>query len=130
MATVTVGSGLGGFTAIAPQPTYGAGSEPGRTTSPQGAFVTPTRTIYGLKSNKATHDPHIVQGGPYLEYGRLVDIGAAHVQTYIDAKGTLVCDAMSSGFALLFAQAFGSFQQLVQSGTAYELGGTAGVRRA
>ena len=35
MTTITVGSGLGGFTAIANQPTYGA------------TFVTPTRAIYG-----------------------------------------------------------------------------------
>ena len=117
MSTITVGSGLGGFTAIAPQPTYGA------------SVVTPNRTIYGLKSNKATHDPHIVQGGPYLENGRIVDIGAAHVQTWQDAKGTLVMDAMSSGLALLLASAFGTSDQLIKNGTAsiYELGGPNGI---
>lgn len=133
MSTITVGSGLGGFTAIAAQPTYGAGSELTGTSlkagSPGGAFVTPTRPIYGLKSNKATHDPHIVQGTDYLEYGRIVDIGAAHVQTYIDAHGTMAFDPMSSGFALLMATAFGSQEQLIQSGTsgAWELGGPTGI---
>jgi len=115
MSTITVGSGLGGFTAIAPQSEYG------------GTFTTPNRTIPGLKSNKATHDPHIVQGTDYLEYGRIVDIGAAHVQTYLDAKGTLVCDAFQSGLALLLATAFGSAAQLYPGVQGqYELGGTVG----
>lgn len=115
MSTITVGSGLGGFTAIAPQSEYG------------GAFATPNRTIPGLKSNKATHDPHIVQGTNYLEYGRIVDIGAAHVQTYLDAKGTLVCDAFQSGLALLMATSFGSAVQLYPGIQGqYELGGAAG----
>lgn len=115
---ITVGSGLGGFTAIAPQSGYGS------------TFTSPTRPIYGLKSNKATHDPHIVQGTGYLEYGRIVDIGAAHVQTYLDAKGTLVCDAFNSGLALMLAQSFGSAAVLVQNGSSalYELGGASGVR--
>jgi Phage tail tube protein len=117
MTAITVGSGLGGFTAIAPQPTYG------------GAFVTPNRPIYGLKSNKATHDPHIVQGGPYLEYGRIIDPASAHVQTWQDAKGTLVFDAMSSGLALLIASAFGTPQQLQPlTAPAFALGGAAGVQ--
>lgn len=113
---ITVGSGLGGFTAIAAQPTYGA------------TFVTPTRTLY-FKSNKATHDPHIVQGGPYLAGGRMVDIGSAHAQTYRDAKGTLAGDMMNTGAALLLATAFGSSGKLTQSGTttAYELGGASGI---
>src|SRR6185312_5163898 len=78
----------------------------------------------------ATHDPHIVQGTGYLEYGRIVDIGAAHVQTYLDAKGTLVCDAFNSGLALLLATAMGNAGQLVQNGSSalYELGGSFGVR--
>jgi Phage tail tube protein len=116
MTMITLGSGLGGFTAIAAQPTYGA------------AFVTPTRTLY-FKSNKATFDPHIVQGGPYLAGGRAVDIGSAHVQTYRDAKGTLAGDMMSTGAALLLATAFGSAGKLTQVGTttAYELGGSSGI---
>jgi hypothetical protein len=113
----TLGSGLGGFTAIAAQPTYGA------------SFVTPTRVLPTLKSLKPTHDPHIVQGGPYLEGGRAVDIGSAHVQTYLDAKGTIMGDMANTGMALLFASAFGSSAKLEQAGTttAYELGGAGGV---
>jgi hypothetical protein len=112
----TLGSGLGGFCAIVAQPTYGA------------AFVTPTRTLY-FKSNKPTFDPHIAQGGPYLAGGRVVDIGSAHVQTYQDAKGTLMGDMMNTAAALLLATAFGSSAKLEQSGTttAYELGGSAGI---
>lgn len=112
----TLGSGLGGFTAIVAQPTYGA------------TFVTPTRTLYS-KTNKPTFDPHIVQGGPYLAGGRVVDTGSAHVQTYQDAKGTLAGDMMNTGAALLLATAFGSSAKLTQSGTttAYELGGTGGI---
>ncbi|HEY1690062.1 MAG TPA: phage tail tube protein [Solirubrobacteraceae bacterium] len=116
MTLVTVGSGLGGFTAVAPQPEYG------------GEFVTPTRTP-PFKSNKATYDPHVVQGGPYLAGGRLVDIGSAHVQVYRDAKGTIAGDMMSTGAALLLAAALGSgakLEELAMSG-AYELGGASGV---
>jgi hypothetical protein len=114
--TTTLGSGLGGFIAVAAQPTYGA------------AFVTPTRTLYA-KSNKPTHDPHIVQGGPYLAGGRLVDIGSAHVQTYLDAKGTLTGDMMNSAQALLLATAFGSPAKLEAVGTtpAFALGGAGGI---
>lgn len=113
----TLGSGLGGFTAIANQPTYGA------------AWVPPTRTLY-FKSNKPTFDPHIVQGGPYLAEGRAVDIGSAHVQTYLDAKATVAGDFMNSGMALLLATAFGSNGKPTQSGTttAYELGGASGIK--
>lgn len=117
MTLVTIGSGLGGFAAIAAQPTYG------------GTFVTPTRVLPNLKSGKATYDPHIVQGGPYLAGGRIVDIGSAHEQMYLDVKGTLSGDVMNTGFALLLATAFGSSGALTQSGTttAYELGGVAGI---
>lgn len=114
---ITAGSGLGGFTAIASQPGYGA------------AFIPPTRSLY-FKSNKATHDPHFVQGGPYLAAGRVVDIGSAHVKTYIDAKGTLTGDFMSTSMALLLAASFGSGAKLKQAGTtsAYELGGATGIK--
>lgn len=114
--SVTIGSGLGGFCAIAAQPSYGA------------AFVTPTRTLH-FKANKPTHDPHIVQGGPYLAGGRLFDIGSAHEQMYLDAKGTLEGDMMDIGMALLLASAMGTAGTLTEFGTtaAYELGGAAGV---
>lgn len=114
--TVTVGSGIGGFAAIASQPTYGA------------AFVTPTRTLT-FKSNKPTWNPHPVQGGPYLAGGRAVDIGSAHKLLYTDATGTLSGDMVSTGMALLLACAFGSSGTLTQSGTtaAYELGGASGI---
>lgn len=112
MAT-TIGSGLGAFAAIAPQPVYGS------------TWVTPTRALT-FKTGKSTYDPHIVQGGPYLRNGAIVDIGSAHVQTYLDVKGTLSGDVMDVGHALLLASAMGTSAQLVQLGTttAYELGGT------
>jgi len=114
----TIGSGLGGFVAIAAQPTYG------------GTWATPTRTLPSVKTNKPTHDPHIVQGGPYLAGGRAVDIGSAHVQTWRDAKGPLTGDMMSTGAALLLACAFGSGATLEKAGTttAYELGGASGIK--
>ena len=114
---ITIGSGLGGFTAIAAQPTYG------------GAWVPPTRTLY-FKTNKPTHDPHPVQGGPYLAGGRAVDIGSAHVLTWQDAKGVLTGDMMNTGAALLLARAFGSAATLTKVGTttAYELGGAGGIK--
>jgi hypothetical protein len=114
MAT-TIGSGLGGFTAIAAQPTYGS------------TFVTPTRVLT-FKTNKPTHDPHIVQGGPYLAGGRIVDIGSAHEILWLDAKGTITGDLPNTGAALLVATAFGSGAALTQnaSTTAYELGGSTG----
>ena len=115
MAT-TIGSGLGGFAAIVAQPTYGA------------PFVTPTRALT-FKTLKMTYDPHIVQGGPYLRGGQIVDIGSAHVQTWLDAKGTMTGDVVNTGHALLLATAMGSSAVLTQSGTttAWQLGGTTGA---
>lgn len=114
--TTTIGSGLGGFAAIVAQPTYGA------------SFVTPTRTL-SFKSCKMDYDPHIVQGGPYLAGGRLVDLGSAHVDTWLDAKGNLSGDVMNIGHALLLATALGSTSTLTQNGTttAYQLGGAGGI---
>lgn len=113
---VTLGSGLGGFAAIAAQPTYGA------------TFVTPTRVIM-MKSGKATWDPHLVYGGPYLEGGITIVPGAARVNTYTDAKGTLTGDMTSSAAALLLKVALASSASLTQLGTttAYELGGAGGA---
>ncbi|GAC1530896.1 MAG: hypothetical protein NVS3B1_23580 [Marmoricola sp.] len=113
---ITIGSGLGGFAAIAPQPTYGA------------AFVTPTRTLT-FKSAAMTYNPHIVQGGPYLRGGQVIDIGSAHVQTWLDATGSIMGDVVNTGHALLLATAMGSNAILTQSGTttAYLLGGAAGA---
>lgn len=112
MAT-TIGSGLGAFAAIAPQPTYGS------------TWVSPTRTLT-FKTGKSTFNPHIVQGGPYLRNGAIADIGSAHIQTYLDATGTLTGDVMDVGHALLLASALGTSAQVVQLGTtsAYQLGGT------
>ena len=114
--TTTLGSGLGGFAAIAAQPTYGS------------AFVTPTRTLT-FKSCKMTYNPHIVQGGPYLRGGGLVDLGSAHVQTWLDAAGNITGDVVNTGHALLLATALGSSATLTQSGTttAYQLGGATGA---
>jgi len=115
MAT-SIGSGLGGFAAVAQQPTYGA------------TFVTPTRTLM-FKSAKTTYDPHIVQGGPYLQGGHTVDFGTAHIQTWLDASGTLMGDVCNSSHALLFATSLASTATLTALGTttAYELGGASGA---
>jgi len=114
--TSTLGSGLGGFAAIAPQPAYG------------GAFVTPTRAVT-FKTGTSTYNPHIVQGGPYLRYGALVNPGSTHVQTWLDATGTLTGDVVTVGQAALIAWAFASSATLQELGTttAYALGGSAGV---
>lgn len=113
---VSIGSGLGGFAAIAAQPTYGAN------------VVTPTRVLM-LKSGKATWDPHLVYGGPYLEGGITVVPGAARVPTYLDAKGTLSGDMTTSAAALLLKVALASPATLTQLGTtsAWELGGASGA---
>lgn len=113
---VTIGSGLGGFAAIAAQPTYGA------------TFVTPTRVLM-LKSGKATWNPHLVYGGPYLEGGITIVPGAARVSTYLDATGTLTGDMTSTAAALLLKVALASSASLTQLGTttAYELGGASGT---
>lgn len=113
---ITVGSGLGGFTAVASQPEYG------------GTFVTPA-TVPPFKTNKATYDPHVVQGGPYLAGGRLGDLASAHSQIYLDAKGSITGDVMSGGHALLLAAALGSNAKLekLSTSTAYALGGETGV---
>jgi hypothetical protein len=111
MPTYTAGSGLGIYGAVVRRKEYAVG-----------AFGTPTRTLY-LKTFKPTWDPHIVQGGPYLGYGRIADIGSAHVKMGTDAKATLTGDVMTSAQALLLASAFGCDPTLKQVGTttAYEL---------
>lgn len=113
---VSIGSGLGGFAAIAAQPTYGA------------TFVTPTRVLM-LKSGKGTWDPHLVYGGPYLEGGITVVPGAARVSTYLDAKGTLSGDMTNTAAALLLKTALASNAALTALGTttAFELGGASGA---
>jgi hypothetical protein len=113
---VTIGSGLGGFAAIAAQPTYGA------------ALVTPTRVLM-LKSGKATWDPHLVYGGPYLEGGITIVPGAARVATWLDAHGTLMGDVTDTAHALLLKVALASPAALSQLGTttAWELGGASGA---
>ena len=114
--TTTLGGGLGAFAAIAPQPSYG------------GAFVTPTRAVT-FKTGTSTYNPHIVQGGPYLRYGALVPPGSTHVQTWLDATGTLTGDVVTVGQAALIAWAFASNATLQELGTttAYALGGAAGI---
>jgi hypothetical protein len=116
MTTITAGSGLGAFAAVARCKKYGE------------TFETPTRTLY-FKTFKPTHNPHIVQGGPYLAGGRIADISSAHIKMYTDAMATLTGDVMTSGQALLLAAAFGSNGILEQAGTttAYELGGASGI---
>jgi hypothetical protein len=110
--TTTIGSGLGGFAAIAPQPTYGA------------AFVTPTRTL-AVKSAKMDYNPHPVQGGPYLAGGRTVDVGSARQLIWLDANGNLSGDVTSSAHALLLATALGTPSALSAIGAtvAYGLNG-------
>jgi hypothetical protein len=116
MTVSTLGSGLGGFAAVAPQPTYGA------------SFVTPTRSVT-FKTGKSTWNPHIVDGGPYLLYGQLLSPGSTHIQTWLDATGTLTGDVVTTGQAALTAWAFASNKTLQQIGTttAYALGGLSGV---
>lgn len=82
-----------------------------------------------LKSGKATWDPHLVYGGPYLEGGITVVPGAARVSTYLDAKGTLMGDVTSTAQALLLKVALASSASLTQLGTtsAWELGGASGA---
>jgi hypothetical protein len=113
---ISLGSGLGGFAAIAAQPVYGA------------TFVTPTRVLM-IKSAKATWDPHLVYGGPYLEGGITVVPGAARLPTYLDAKGTLAGDMTNTAAALLLKTALASNASLTALGTttAFELGGASGA---
>src|SRR5437660_1369507 len=96
---VSIGSGLGGFAAIAAQPTYGA------------TFVTPTRTLM-IKSGKASWNPHIVYGGPYLEGGITIVPGAARVATWLDATGTLTGDVTNTAHANLLKVALASSASL------------------
>jgi hypothetical protein len=110
MPTFTAGSGLGVYAAVSRKKEY------------TGAFVTPTRTLY-IKTFKPTWDPHFMQGGPYLGYGRIADIGSAHIKLGTDAKATITGDVMTTAQALLLASAFGCNPTLKQIGTttAYEL---------
>jgi hypothetical protein len=114
--STTIGSGLGGFAAGVPQPTYGA------------AFIPPTRT-FTFKSCKMTYNTHPVQGGPYLAGGRIIDIGSARELMYLDASGSITGDVVNTGHALLLATAMGSSAIMTQIGmtTAYQLGGASGA---
>lgn len=82
-----------------------------------------------MKSGKATWDPHLVYGGPYLEGGITIVPGAARVNTYTDVKGTLTGDMTNSASALLLKVALASSASLTQLGTtaAWELGGASGA---
>ncbi len=101
-----IGSGLGGWCAVAEGTNTGASGGSG---GYGGTFVSPSRAVV-VKSAKGTWDPHIVQGGPYIRHttgGGVIDIGSANVAVYLDAKVALSGDFMNTGMALLLAQAFG-----------------------
>src|SRR5215472_2560118 len=113
MATIiTAGSGLGSFITLARKEEYAKETFEATKAS---------KTLY-FKTFKPTHDPHFVQGGPYLAAGRIADIGSAHVKMYTDAKATLTGDVMTTSQALLLGSAFGNNVSLKQIGTsgAYE----------
>lgn len=98
-----IGSGLGGYCAVANGSNngaqyYGVGAQ----------FQDPSRFI-PVKSAKGTYNPHIVQGGPYIRNGALVDMGSANVAIYLDATVQVVGDFMNKGMALLFAQMLGGY---------------------
>jgi hypothetical protein len=66
-----IGSGLGGFCAIA------QGSNTADEYSVIADYVAPTRAV-PVKSAKGTYNPHKVQGGPYIRYqggSGVIDLG-------------------------------------------------------
>lgn len=133
-----IGSGLGGYVAV-----VNGGNQSSGTQGYAGSqFEVPTRFV-PVKSAKGTYDPHIVQGGPYVRKGQVVDVGSANVAVYLDAKGTMVGDFMNTSMALLLAQAMGGYgtgytgvqgsQLGIQTSTAYALcagAGTVGTQYA
>ena len=127
-----IASGLGGYLAVA-----NGGNQSSGTQGYAGSqFEVPTRFI-PVKSAAGTYDPHIVQGGPYIRKGQVVDVGSANVAVYLDAKGTMTGDFMNTSMALLLAQSFGGYgtgytgvqgsQLGVQTSTAYSLNSSAGA---
>lgn len=97
-----IGSGIGGFFAVAPEATYGL-------------FVPPNRAFevesVALKKGKNT-----AQGGG-IAAGRLVNRGARRVVTTADAAGSMKAEVVATGFGLLLAHALGSSAVPVRQGT-------------
>lgn len=98
-----IGSGVGAYVAVAQGATgvatFGV---------PADAWAGYQVTLPGCKAGKYTANPHIVQGGPYIRNGSVVDLGSANISTYTDAQIQLTGDLMNTGMALMLMQAFGT----------------------
>ena len=121
-----IGSGLGGYCAIAQGSDEGVGgSGASGATGPSeyynsSYFMPPTRGV-PVKSAEGVWNPHIVQGGPYIRYvsgSGVIDIGSANVTTWLDAQVTMTGDFMNTGMALMLAQAFGGLANTPAAGLA------------
>lgn len=116
MTTVTIGSGLGAQAVAKSQGTWG------------GTYMSTGYTTLLFKTAKLTFDPHIVNGGPYLNSGQLAELASARVLTWNDAKVTLTGDMMNTAAARQLICAMGTSATYSEIGTttAYGIGGTAG----
>ena len=114
--TVTLGSGLGAQAVAKSQAVW------------NGTFMSSGQTTLLWKSAKITEDPHIVQGGPYLNSGQLAALASTRELTWNDAKVTLTGDMMNTAAARQLICALGTSATFSEIGTstAYGIGGTAG----
>ena len=117
MSTVSVGSGLGAQAVAKAQSVW------------NGTFMSSGQTTLLWKSAKLTFDPHIVNGGPYLNSGQLAALASARVLTWTDAKVTLSGDLCDTASARQLICALGTSATLSQIGTttAYGIGGSGGT---
>lgn len=114
--TITLGSGLGAQAIAKSQSTWG------------GTYMGTGGTTLLFKTAKLSFDPHIVQGGPYLNSGQLAALASTRVLTWTSAKVTLAGDATNTAMARQIICAMGTSSTLSEIGTgaAYGIGGTAG----
>lgn len=116
MTVTSIGSGLGAQAVAKSQGTWG------------GTYMSTGYTTLPWKTAKITLDPHVVQGGPYLNSGQLAALASARVLTWQDAKVTLTGDVMNIAMARQLICAMGTSSTLSEIGTttAYGIGGTVG----
>lgn len=105
----SIGSGLGGAVAVAAETVYGT-------------FVPPTRTLEP-RSAKLAERVHIEQGWG-LANGRSVELGSRRTDVWQDAGGEIETEFLTTGMALLLANAMGSPATLAQVGTTTAYSGT------
>ncbi len=105
-----IGGGLGGSSGILSETIYASYTTAGT------FFETAGLRTLEPRSAKIQERIHITQGTG-LAYGRSIDLGSRRVNTWTDAGGYYETEFLSTGMALLLANALGSSAVLTAAGT-------------